>query len=99
MSDASLATAQAPGRSIAPEWEDAVLLHLRLLLRLGAEVGTEARLPDVALSYGAMQGPDPLDPACVGRSFEPSRTMANIRARSSRISAVRPDIVGFLAPA
>ncbi len=28
---------------------------------------------DVALSYEAMQGPDPLDPACMGRPFEPWR--------------------------
>jgi AtzE family amidohydrolase len=29
---------------------------------------------DVALAYEAMQGPDPADPACAGRVFEPVRT-------------------------
>ncbi len=33
---------------------------------------------DVALAYEALQGPDPADPACAGRSLEPARTSAGI---------------------
>ena len=38
MTDPLLAPAGALGIPVAPEWEEAVLFHLRLLLRLGAEV-------------------------------------------------------------
>lgn len=38
MTDPLLAHAEALGITVAPEWEAAVLFHLRLLLRLGAEV-------------------------------------------------------------
>ncbi len=44
MADPLLAQAEALGLTIAPEWEEAVLLNLRLLLRLGAEVANG--LPD-----------------------------------------------------
>lgn len=48
MSHPLLAAAELLGISIAPEWEEEVLSHLQLLLRLGGElagvVGTE--LPD-----------------------------------------------------
>lgn len=33
---------------------------------------------DMALAYEAMQGPDPADPACAGRAFEPARTGSGI---------------------
>ena len=42
--DPLLAPAEALGIAVAPEWEEAVLFHLRLLLRLGAEVADG--LPD-----------------------------------------------------
>ena len=42
--DPLLAPAKALGIAVAPEWEAAVLFHLRLLLRLGAEVAEG--LPD-----------------------------------------------------
>ena len=44
MSDPLLAPAAPLGLAVAPEWEGAVLFHLRLLLRLGGEVA--AGLPD-----------------------------------------------------
>ena len=44
MTDPLLSPAEALGLAIAPEWEEAVLLNLRLLLRLGAEVADG--LPD-----------------------------------------------------
>ena len=44
MADPLLAQAEALGLTIAPEWEEAVLLNLRLLLRLGAAVADG--LPD-----------------------------------------------------
>ena len=44
MTDPLLAPAEALGLVIAPEWEEAVLFNLRLLLRLGAEVADG--LPD-----------------------------------------------------
>lgn len=44
MTDPLLAPAEALGITVAPEWEAAVLFHLRLLLRLGAEVAEG--LPD-----------------------------------------------------
>ena len=44
MTDPLLAPAASLGIAIAPEWEGAVLFHLRLLLRLGAEVADG--LPD-----------------------------------------------------
>ena len=44
MTDPLLAPAEALGIAVAPEWEAAVLFHLRLLLRLGAEVA--GGLPD-----------------------------------------------------
>jgi hypothetical protein len=47
MTDPLLAAAQALGLAVAPEWEETVLFHLRLLLRLGTEVAAEVeRLPD-----------------------------------------------------
>ncbi len=47
MADPLLETAEALGLAVAPEWEAAVLVHLRLLLQLGAEVAAEvAKLPD-----------------------------------------------------
>ncbi len=47
MSDPLLEAAKALGLTVAPEWEAAVLVHLRLLLRLGAEVAAEVtKLPD-----------------------------------------------------
>ena len=53
--DPLLAPAEALGLPIAPEWEESVLFHLRLLLTLGAEVAAEvARMP------GALD-PLPLD--------------------------------------
>lgn len=44
MTDPLLAPAEALGIAVAPEWEETVLFHLRLLLRLGAEVSEN--LPD-----------------------------------------------------
>ena len=44
MSDPLLAPAAPLGLAIAPEWEGAVLFHLRLLLKLGAQVADG--LPD-----------------------------------------------------
>ena len=44
MTDPLLAPPEALGIAVALEWEAAVLFHLRLLLRLGAEVAE--RLPD-----------------------------------------------------
>lgn len=44
VNDPLLTHAEALGIAIAPEWEAAVLFHLRLLLRLGAEVADD--LPD-----------------------------------------------------
>ncbi len=38
MTDPLLAPAEALGIPIRPEWEDGVLFHLRLLLRIGGEV-------------------------------------------------------------
>jgi AtzE family amidohydrolase len=39
-------------------------------------VGPLARsVADLALSYDAMQGPDPLDPVCVGRAVEPTTVL------------------------
>jgi hypothetical protein len=47
MTDPLLAPAEALGIAVAPEWEEAVLFHLRLLLRLGAEVAAAvADLPE-----------------------------------------------------
>lgn len=44
MTDPLLAPAEALGIAVTPEWEEAVLFHLRLLLRLGA--GVAEGLPD-----------------------------------------------------
>ena len=57
MTDPLLAPAEALGIAVAPEWEAAVLLHLRLLLRLGTEVAENL--------------PDTLDPLPLDRPPEP----------------------------
>ena len=48
MSHPLIASADALGLTIAPEWEEAVLFHLQLLLRIGGDVATAVaeRLPD-----------------------------------------------------
>lgn len=55
MADPLLAPAAALGIGVAPEWEDAVLFHLRLLLRFGAEVAAAVSEMPAALD------PLPLD--------------------------------------
>jgi AtzE family amidohydrolase len=42
---------------------------------------------DIALAYEAMQGPDPADPACAGRVFEPARI-------DSGIEGIRVGVLG-----
>ncbi len=57
MTDPLLAAAGPLGFAIAPDWEAAVLFHLRLLLRLGGEVADGL--------------PDALDPLPLDRPPEP----------------------------
>ena len=57
MPDPLFASAEALGITVAPEWEESVLFHLRLLLQIGAEVADGL--------------PDALDPLPLDRAPEP----------------------------
>jgi hypothetical protein len=60
VADPLLAPAEALGLTVEPAWEDTVLFHLRLLIRLGGEVAA-----------AVAEMPDALDPLPLDRLPEP----------------------------